>query len=389
MEFLKDLITNIGIWLEGLLASTGLTETWVRAIMLVIGAFVLACIPMVAAIFLVWFERKIAARLASRFGPDDSGAYDDPPDLRRVFGDTIKTLTKEDAIPAGEGEGGWIFSIASVLVLATAVLAWAVIPLGQGLIGADLNIGILYTLSLGSGSMIGMLMTGWGSGDRCATPGGIRSIVTWTSAEIPLVLSVLVVAMVAGSFSLPDIIVAQDIPFLFTLPVTALLFFVASLAGVGQWPSDSVETGSEVMAWRFNEHSGVKSGMFYLAQSTNRLAVAAIFSTLFLGGWRGPWVDQVPILGTVWLVLKVLLFTLTIQFLRHTLPRLRIDRFNWKLLTPLALVNVCAVALVGKAVPMSASPWARAGAFLGVNVLLALVLLALTRQPARQPAANG
>lgn len=387
MELLKDLTTNTGFWFQRLPASTSRPEVWAHVLTLVATAFVLALVPLVAVIVLAWFERKIVARMGSRLAPDNSGAYGGPWDLLQVLTDAIKMFAKEDVVPAAADR--WVFSIAPVVILATAVLVWAVIPLGEGLIGSDLNIGIFYILSLGSGSMIGMLMAGWGSGNEHTMLAALRGIATLISTAIPQVLSVLVVVMVAGSFSMPDIVEAQEVPFLFTLPVTALLFFVASLARAGRWPFDLVETNSEVAAGYFNEYSGVKFGMFYLAESMNRLAVAAIFSTLFLGGWRGPWVDQLPVLGTLWLVLKILLFTLMIQFLQYRLPRLRIDRnleLSWKFLVPLALVNVCVVALVGKAVPTSAV-WVRAGTFLGANVLLALIvlgMLALARRHARQ-----
>jgi len=341
----------------------------------------LALVPLVAVIFLIWFERKIAARIASRLGPNNSGAYGGPWGILQVFADAIKMFVKEDVIPTAADR--WVFNIAPMLVLALAVLIWAVIPLGKGLIGSDLNIGVFYILSLGSASMITMLMAGWGSNNKYATLGALRSIVTLASYEIPQVLSVLVVVMVAGSFSMQDIIEAQDVAFLFTLPLTALLYLASSLSELERRPFDLVEANSGIVAGCCIEYSGMKSGMFYLAESLNQLAVTATFSTLFLGGWRGPWVDQAPALSTLWLMLKILLLTLIIQFFRYTLPRLRVDqilRLNWKFLTPLALVNICVVALVGQAVPTSAGPWVRAGAFLGANILLALAMLKVSSQ---------
>jgi NADH-quinone oxidoreductase subunit H len=390
MEFLKDLILNIGRWFQGLLASTGLPDTWLRVIALAASAFALACVPLVAMFLLIWLERKVVARIGSRIGPNNSGAYGGPCGLLQVLADTIKLFTKEDVIPTAADR--WVFNIAPMLVMAVAVLIWAVIPLGQGLIGSDLNIGVFYILSLGSGSMVGMLMAGWGSDNKYALVAALRGIATLISYEIPQTLSVLAVVMVAGSFSMQDIIVAQDVAFLFALPLTALLFLVSALSELGRRPFDLVEADSEIVAGYFIEYSGIKFGMFYVAEFVNQLAMAAIFSTLFLGGWRGPWVDRVPVLSTLWLTAKVLLCTLVIQFCQYTLPRLRIDqvlRFNWKFLTPLALVNICVVALVGKAVPASADPWVRAGAFLGANVLLALgVLGVLAGRRYKQAAAS-
>jgi NADH-quinone oxidoreductase subunit H len=378
MEFLKDLIVNIGLWFQGLLATTGLPEVWVHGITLVLGAFVLAFVPLVAMFFLIWFERKIVARIADRLGPNNSGAYGGPYGLLQVVADAIKMFTKEDVIPATADR--WVFNIAPMLVMVIAVLIWAVIPLGKGLIGSDLSIGVFYILSLGAGSMVAILMAGWGSNNKYALLAALRGVATLISYEIPQVLSVLAVIMVAGSFSMQGITVAQDVPFLFALPLTALLFLASVLSELGRRPFDLVEADSEIVAGFFVEYSGMKFGMFYLAEFMNQFAIAVIFATLFLGGWRGPWVDQVPVLGTLWLVLKTGIAILVIQFFQYSLPRLRIDQilgFNWKFLTPLALVNICVVALVGKAVPTNAGPWVQAGAFLAANVLMALGVLGL------------
>jgi NADH-quinone oxidoreductase subunit H len=378
MEFLKDLIVNIGLWFQALLGSIGLPEVWVRGITLVLGAFALAFVPLAAMFFLIWFERKIVARIGDRLGPNNSGAYGGPYGLLQVFGDAIKMFTKEDVVPATADR--WIFNLAPSLLLAIAVLIWAVIPLGKGLIGSDLSIGIFYILSLGAGSMVAILMAGWGSNNKYALLAALRGVATLISYEIPQVLSVLAVVMVTGSFSMQDITVAQDIPFLFALPLTALIFLASVLSELGRRPFDLVEADSEIVAGFFIEYSGMKFGMFFLGEFMNQFAIAVIFATLFLGGWRGPWVDQVPVLGTLWLVLKTGAAIMVIQFFQYSLPRLRIDQilgFNWKFLTPLALVNVCVLALVGKLVPAGAGPWVQAGAFLAANVLMALVVLGL------------
>ena len=378
MEFLKDLIVNIGFWLQELLVSTGLPEGWVRVITLAGGAFVLALVPVAAMFFFIWYERKIVARIGDRLGPNNSGAYGGPYGLFQVVGDAIKMFTKEDVIPAAADR--WVFNIAPVLVMAMAVLTWAVIPLGKGIIGSDLSIGIFYILSLSSGSMVTILMGGWGSNNKYALLAALRGIATLISYEIPQVLSVLTVVMVAGSFSMQDIIASQDVAFLFAMPLAALLFLASVLSELGRRPLDLVEADSEIVAGYFIEYSGMKFGMFYLAEFINQLAIATIFATLFLGGWRGPWVDQAPVLGTLWLIIKMLVATLVIQFFQYSLPRLRIDQIlalNWKFLTPLALVNVCVMALVGKAVPTGVGPWVRTGAFLLANILMALAVLGI------------
>jgi NADH-quinone oxidoreductase subunit H len=234
---------------------------------------------------------------------------------------------------------------------------------------------------------VSILMAGWGSNNKYALLGALRAIATLISYEIPQVLSVMAVVMVTGSFSLRDIVGAQDVPFLLALPLTALLFLASVLSELGRRPFDLVEADSEIVAGYFIEYSGMKFGMFYLAEFMNQLMVSLLISALFLGGWRGPWADQVPVLGTAWLAIKVLLTMLVIQFLQYSIPRLRIDQIlavNWKFLTPLALANICVIGLVGKAIPTSAGPWARTGILLLANVVMAVAVLAILAVAGRQ-----
>jgi NADH-quinone oxidoreductase subunit H len=380
MESLKDLIVNTGLFPEGMLA-----EVWARVIVLGIRGLALASVPVVAVLFLIWAERKIVARMQDRLGPNNSGPYSGPWAILQTFADAIKILTKEDIVPAAADR--WVFNAAPVLIVTVAVLTWAVIPLGKELIGTDLNIGILYILSLGSGGKIALLMAGWGSNNKYALLGALRAMAQLISYEIPQVLTVLVVVMVAGSFSLQDIIEAQDVPFLFAMPVTALLFFVSGLAEVGRVPFDLAEADSEIVSGYFVEYSGMKFGQFYLSEFMHSFAFSVITATLFLGGWRGPLVDSVPILGSLWLLLKALAVFFVLMWLRGTMLRLRIDQmlaFNWKFLVPVALVNICVVALVDKAVPVSAHQWVRAGTLLVANVLLALVVLGVLAAAGRR-----
>jgi len=376
MEFLKDLIVNTGAWLSTLLAGIGLPEVWVRVIMMVIGALALALTPLMAVIFLIWAERKIVARMQGRLGPNNSGPYPGPWALFQTLADAIKLLTKEDIIPTVADR--WVFNAAPPMIVVIAVVVWAAIPLGKGLIGSDLNIGVFYVISVGSGGMVVLLMAGWGSNNKYAMLGALRAIAQLVSYKIPQVLAVLVVVMIAGSFSMQAIIEAQNVPFLLVMPVTALIFFVASLAEVARVPFDLVEADSEIATGYFVEYSGMKFGQFYLAEFMNSFALSVITAAVFLGGWRGPLVDSAPILGTLWLMCKAFLVFFVLMWLRGTMPRLRIDQMldlSWKLLVPVALVNICVVALVDAAVPLGAHPWVRTGAFLGANALLALAVL--------------
>jgi NADH-quinone oxidoreductase subunit H len=394
MEFISDFVVNIGLWLQGLLASTGLPDPWVGAVMYGIGGFALAIVPFAAVIVLIWAARKLVARMQDRLGPNNSGPYPGPYAIFQTFADAIKMLTKEDVVPTAADR--WVFNAAPVLVLTIALLVWAVLPLGKGLIGADLNIGIFYVLSLGSGGLVALLMAGWGSNNKYALVGALRAIAQLVSYEIPQVLAVLTVVMVAGTFSMQGIIAAQEIPFLFSMPLTAFLFFVGSLAEVSRQPYDLTEADSEIVAGYMVEYSGMKFGQFYLSEFMNNFALSVITATLFLGGWRGPFVNSVPVLGSVWMLLKALAVFFVLLWLWGTMPRLRIDQmlsFNWKFLVPVALVNVCLVALVGKAVPVGTHPLVRAGALLGSNALLGSVVVAVMivagRRAREQQAAVG
>lgn len=378
MGFISDLIVNIGLWLEGLIASTGLAAAWVRLIMFGIGGMALAIVPFAAVIVLIWAARKLVARMQDRLGPNNSGPYPGPYAILQTFADAIKMLTKEDVVP--DVADRWVFNAAPVLILTVAVLIWAVMPLGKGLIGADLNIGILYILALGSGGLVALFMAGWGSNNKYALVGALRAIAQLISYEIPQVLAVLTVAMVAGTFSMQGIIEAQTVPFLFSMPLTALLFFIGSLAEVSRQPYDLTEADSEIVAGYMVEYSGMKFGQFYLSEFMNNFALSVITTTLFLGGWRGPFVNSVPVLGTLWMLLKALAVFFVLLWLWGTMPRLRIDQmlsFNWKVLVPVSLANVCMLALVGKALPPDPNPWLHAGALLASNVVLTLVVLAI------------
>jgi len=378
MEFVSDLIVNVGLWLQGLIASSGMPDPWVRLIMFGIGGLALAIVPFAAVIMLIWAARKLVGRMQDRLGPNNSGPYPGPYAILQTFADAIKMLTKEDVIPTAADR--WVFNLAPVVILTVAILVWAVMPLGKGLIGADLSIGIFYILSLGSGSLVALMMAGWGSNNKYALVGALRAIAQLISYEIPQVLAVVTVVLVAGTLSMQGIIEAQHIPFLFSMPLTALLFFVGSLAEVSRQPFDLSEADSEIVAGYFVEYSGMKFGQFYLSEFINNFALSMITATLFLGGWRGPFVNGFPVLGTLWILVKALAVFFVLLWLWGTMPRLRIDQmlsFNWKFLVPVSLVNVCMVALVGKALPPNPNPWVQAGALLGSNVLLAVAVLAV------------
>ena len=392
LVFLADAIVNIGDWIQGLLLGAGLADPWVSLIMKAIGALVVAFFPLTVVIFLIWAYRKIAARVQGRLGPNSSGTWAGPYGILQTFADAIKMLTKEDIRP--QGIDLIPYNLAPILVVFASIATWAVMPFGPQLIGSDLSIGIFYILAFSSAALVVFLMAGWSSNNKYATVGAFRAVAQLIGYEIPQLLAVLTVVMVTGSLRMQEIVGQQYIPLLFQLPVTAFIFFLASMAEVNARPFELLEAESELVCGYFVEYSGMKFGMFYLGEFMNSTAVAALFATLFLGGWRGPWVEQAPILGTVWFLLKMALMLLVWMTIQLTLPRLRIDQmlaFNWKFLVPLALANLCVIALVNKGIvewfPGGASAWTRAGILLMANVGIFLVtwgiLTALERRERR------
>ncbi|HIQ02639.1 MAG TPA: NADH-quinone oxidoreductase subunit NuoH [Anaerolineales bacterium] len=394
MEFLSNLIVNIGVWIKGLLVGGGVAEHGAALVVKAIGAVVVGFFPLMVVVFLIWAYRKIAARMQGRLGPNSSGTWAGPYGILQTFADAIKMLTKEDIRP--QGVDLIPYNLAPILVVFASVMVWAVIPFGpgRGLIGADLSIGIFYILAFSSAALIVFLMAGWSSNNKYATVGAFRAVAQLIGYEIPQLLAVLAVVMVTGSLSTQDIVGSQDVIFLVTLPVSAIIFFLASMAEINARPFELLEAESELVCGYFVEYSGMKFGMFYLAEFMNSVAVAAIFTTLFLGGWRGPWVDQAPILGTVWFLVKMGAVIFLWMLIQITLPRLRIDQmlaFNWKFLVPLALVNLCVVGLVNKGTtegfPGGASAWTRGSILLGANLAMILAtwgMLAVGERQARR-----
>ena len=391
MEFLSNAIVNIGEWIEGLLLSAGLSDVLASLIMTIISSIVIVFIPVVVVIFLVWGYRKASARMQGRIGPNSSGTWAGPGGIVQTFADAIKMLTKEDIRP--QGVDLIPYNLAPILVFFVALMIWAVVPFGPGtVIGADLNIGIFFILAFSSAALFVILMAGWSSNNKYSAVSAFRSVALLISYEIPQLLSVLVVVMVVGSLSMQEIVAAQEgVMLLIALPVPALVFFVASLAEINARPFELLEAESELVAGYQTEYSGMKFGMFYLAEFINSVAVSAVFTTLFLGGWRGPWVDSAPILGTLWFTLKVTFMVMVWMFFQITLPRLRIDQilnFNWKFLVPVALLNVCVISVVNKlaldAYPPPGNNWARAGILLAANVVIALAVWGVLAVAARR-----
>ncbi|MFC1955654.1 NADH-quinone oxidoreductase subunit NuoH [Chloroflexota bacterium] len=297
----------------------------------------------------IYIERRGMGRMQSRLGPNRTGPFG----LLQPVADAIKVLLKEDIVPASADK--IVHWLAPVVAFAPALMIFAVVPFMNGALLADLNIGILYVVAISSVSTVGIFMAGWGSSNKYSLLGAMRNVAAVVSYEIPLVLSILGVVLIAGSLSLNQIVLAQqDIPFILLQPLGFLLFFIAGCAEINRSPFDLMEADSELVAGFHTEYSGMKFAMFYLVEYAEAVAISAIIATLFLGGWRGPVLPP-----WLWFVVKLVMVFFTMVWTRSTLPRIRIDQLMalaWKFLFPLALINLVITAIQVLAWP-TAVPW--------------------------------
>ncbi len=386
MTFWSDPFTAVQQWFNNLLATIGFGPVGVRITGMLVGIVILAVGPMLFTIFLIWVERKVISRIQDRIGPNRVGPFG----LFQPFADMVKIFIKEHITPRG---ADWLpYNLAPVLAVAAVLMVWAVIPFTVTFFGVDLNVGVLFIIAVGSLGEMGIILAGWGSNNKYALLAMFRSVAQLISYEIPLVLSSLVPVMLAGSLNLNDIVKAQQPWFIVTAPATAIIFFIVSLAEIGRAPFDLAEAESEIVSGFNIEYSGLKFGMFYVAEFLHTFTVALIFATLFLGGWRGPGAEQYPILGFIYYFIKVGVVYFLLMLVDGTLPRLRIDQMmnlNWKMLTPISLAVLVVFPLVDKL--MAGSPtWLRVVALAGSNLLVLVIGERIgTRRLSRAPAEVG
>ncbi len=285
----------------------------------------------------IYIERRGMARMQSRLGPNRTGPFG----LLQPVADAIKVLLKENIVP--DAADKLIHWLAPVIAFAPALMIFAVVPFGNGVLLADLNVGILYVVAISSVSTVGIFMAGWGSSNKYSLLGAMRNVAAVVSYEIPLVLAIVGVVLISGSLSLNQMVVAQDVPFILLQPLGFLLFFAAGCAEINRSPFDLMEADSEIVAGFHTEYSGMKFAMFYLVEYAEAVAISAIIATLFLGGWRGPLLPP-----WLWFVVKVIIVFFAMVWTRTTLPRIRIDQlmaFAWKFLFPMSLFNMFITAL--------------------------------------------
>ena len=294
------------------------------------------------ASYLVWFERKLLARMQIRLGPNRAGKFG----LLQPIADALKLLTKEDTVP--EGADRTLFLFAPAVVATTALMMFAAVPLGPDmillgkkipLVAVDINIGLLYIFALSSLGVYGVVLGGWASNSKYSLLGGIRGAAQMISYELSLGLSLVPIVMLARSFSLVDIVNAQArYPFILVQPVSFAIFFISAVAESKRIPFDLPEAENELGAGFHMEYSGMRFGLFFLGEYVHMQVLGALIAVFFLGGWHGPVFPPL-----IWLLIKIVLVAFIMIWIRGTLPRLRYDQLmaiGWKVLVPVALLNI-------------------------------------------------
>ncbi len=341
-----DPVTFIAQWLENLLLGWGLSPQWVTILMTIIGVAAIAIFVLLVDIFLVWVERKVVARFQDRLGPNRLGPFG----LIQPIADVIKLLIKEDITPIGADR--FVYNLPPIIALATVLMLWAVIPLAPTIVGTDLDVGVLYVVALGALGTLGIIMAGWASNNKYALVGAFRTVAQMVSYEVPMVIALMVPVLLAGSMGINSIVFAQSpVWYVVVAPVAALIIFISAIAELGRAPFDLSEAESEIVAGFHIEYTGMKFGMFYAGELLHALTISGLVASLFLGGWRGPGAEAYPILGVVYFFMKAFFLYWAIMWIKYSLPRIRIDHmlnFNWKFLTPLALIVLIVTAILDK-----------------------------------------
>ena len=325
---------------------------------IVVKVALIAFVLITAVAYVQYIERRVMAFMQSRLGPNRVG----PQGLLQPLADILKLIFKEDMIPAGADVP--VYFLAPALAAIVGISAIAVIPFGGSLDAfgyqvnlyvADINVGLLYIFAMSSLAVYGITLAGWSSNNKYSLLGGVRSAAQMISYELPLGLALISVVLVAGSLSLGDIVKAQSHAWfiLFQFPAF-IIYFICAVAETNRAPFDLPEAESELIAGYHIEYSSMKWALFFLAEYMAVITQSALAVTLFFGGWNGPFVEQFPLLGVLYFVVKLAVFVFIFTWMRATLPRLRFDQlmhFGWKVLMPLAigwlLITAGYIAVVG------------------------------------------
>ncbi|WP_406319159.1 NADH-quinone oxidoreductase subunit NuoH [Streptosporangium sp. NBC_01639] len=310
----------------------GVLDVVVRLVAIVVVFLVL---PLVAG----QAEHKIMAHMQARLGPMYAGGFHG---WAQLIADGVKFVQKEDVIPAAADRR--VFALAPGVALIPYLVVMAVIPVGPGLVGADLDAGLFFVLAVLGVGVLGSIMAGWSSGNKYSVLGGIRSAAQLMSYELPLVLAASSVAMAAGTLSLPGIVAAWQWWWLPWQAIGGVIFFVAGLAELRRPPFDMPIAESEIIMGPLTEYTGIRFALFMLAEYAGIIVISALTSVLFLGGWHGPFLP-----GPLWMLVKVAALVFVVIWVRVSFPRLREDqlqRLAWVGLVPLALAQLALTGVV-------------------------------------------
>lgn len=326
-----------------------MTEFWwvyLWPVLWIVIKILLLVVPLLIGVaYLTYAERKVIGAMHLRRGPNVVGPYG----LLQPIADGMKLFFKETIIPTGANKA--VFLLAPMLTFSLALIAWAVIPVGNGLVIANINVGVLYLFAISSLGVYGVLMAGWSSNSKYAFLGGLRSAAQMVSYEVSMGFIIITVLLVAGSLNLSDIVRAQQETIWFVVPLfpMAIIFFISTLAETNRHPFDMPEAEAELVSGYNVEYSAMTFALFFLGEYANMILMAGMTTILFLGGWL-PILDVAPfnwIPGPIWFALKMAFVLFIFIWVRATFPRYRYDqlmRLGWKVFLPISLA---AVVIVG------------------------------------------
>jgi len=333
--------------------------TYLWPVVWIVIKILMIVVPLLLGVaYLTYAERKVIAAIHLRRGPNVVGPYG----LLQPIADGMKLFFKETIIPSGANKG--VFVIAPMLTFILALVAWAVIPVGDGLVISNINVGILYLFAISSLGVYGILMAGWASNSKYAFLGAIRSAAQMVSYEVSMGFIIITVLLIAGSLNLSDIVRAQQETVWFVIPLfpMAVIFFISTLAETNRHPFDLPEAEAELVSGYNVEYSAMTFALFFLGEYANMILMAGMTTILFLGGWLPPF-DIAPfnwIPGPIWFALKMAGLLFIFLWVRATFPRYRYDqlmRLGWKVFLPISLAAVVIVG--GFVVAFDISPLAK------------------------------
>lgn len=320
-------------------------DTYVIPGAIIVAQILAVVVPLLVAVaYLTYFERKVIGAIQLRKGPNVVGPFG----LFQPFADALKLLSKETILPAGANK--IIFLLAPMLTFVLSLIAWAVIPFGEGMVLADINVGVLYLFAISSLGVYGVIMSGWASNSKYAFLGALRSAAQMVSYEVSIGFVIITVLLCVGSLNLTAIVEAQRTVW-FAIPLLPMfvVFFISALAETNRAPFDLPEGESELVAGYFVEYSSMSFALFFLGEYANMILMSGITVVLFLGGWLPPF-DVAPfnwVPGPIWFILKICLILFVFLWVRATFPRYRYDqlmRLGWKVFLPLSLLWVVITA---------------------------------------------